>query len=116
MHSTSGSRVRAQRNPSGSGVREATHRALQHGHLGGVGAASARVLRVVRRCWRCVSFWVACVMLRSSALRARLLRVRSGLVVMAALLGCVVSLSVWVGDAPRAGGWLSGLRGDVVFW
>ena len=96
--------MRAQRNPSGSGVREAPHRALQHGDLGGMGAASARVLRVVRRCWRCVSFWVACVIVRSSVVRARRLRVKSGLVVMAVLLGCVVSLSVWVGDAPRVEG------------
>ena len=85
-------------------MREATHRALQHGHLGGVEAASARVLRVVRRCWRCVSFWLACVLLRSSVVRARRLRVRSGLVVMAVLLGCDVSLSSCGGEAPRVGG------------
>ena len=93
-------------------MREATQRALQHGHRGGIGAASARVLQVIRRCWRCVSFWVACVILRSSVVRARRLRVRSGLVVMAVLLGWVVSLSVWVGDVPRAGGWLCSVAGD----
>ena len=54
---------------------------------------------MVRRCRRCVSFWLACVVLRSSVVRARRLGVRSGLVVIAARLGCIMSpWSVWDGD------------------
>ena len=87
---------------------------LQHGHLGGIGAASVRELRAVRRCWRCVSFWAACVLVRSSVVRARRLRVRSGLVVIAIRLDCVMSPSVWVGEDARSGGWLCLVAGESV--
>ena len=40
-------------------MRETAQRTLQQGHLGGgAGTASARALRVVCRCRRCVSFWL----------------------------------------------------------
>ena len=54
---------------------------------------------MVSRCTRCVTFWLACVVLRSSVVRARRLSVRSGLVVIATRVGCIRSpWSVWVGD------------------
>jgi hypothetical protein len=101
--------VRAQQNSSGSCVRETAQRTLQQGHLrGGAGTASARALRVVSRCRRCVTFWLACVVLRSSVVRARRLRVRSGLVVIATRLGCIMSpWSVRDGDDVLAEGILS---------